>query len=63
MPMMIKFMNMEEVKKEKSYREVLLEHYRKHNLHGCFDDLIAECQERINLCDERIKELGSTDSD
>ena len=54
----IEFMTEREVKRTKIWNESLLEGYRLHNMHGCYDNLIEECQKKIKRCEKRIKELN-----
>lgn len=59
--MLVRFMRLDEVKKEKSYIEFLLKGYRQHNVRGVYDGKIKEYQNRVDECNKRIKELEKND--
>ena len=55
----IELMTYSEVLRVKSFNEITLEQYQKHNMHGCYDDLIKECEGKIQQCEKIIKLLKS----
>ena len=55
--MNIKYMTIEQVQKGKKYIQSLLDGYQRHNIHGCYNDLIQKNREMLKRCDKQIKLL------
>lgn len=53
----IECIGLEELKKIISYNKILLDHYRRHNIHNCYGDLIEETEGILKRLYKRYFEL------